>query len=229
MQMTTVTKKFGLACAAAGLLGLAAADASAASLTLNSGTRGQRVYAQSDTRTGRVQSAEVHARHDRHRVDSQRVDLAKNIGGVISSGRKRHGADMSRSVLRTAWLVEFARPQFDAGVVRGSDAQVPAVTRDAAISALQVAISEVCGDKPGQYDPHSGEDGSSRGVMNLPHDFLGVLGAPGLDALETAAIWANIASHQDQLAVNPIPEPGSLFLFAAGASLVAFAAARGRR
>jgi len=234
MRMLTSLKSFGLWCAAAGLLGLAAPDASAASMAVNGWTLGEQVYVQSDTRNGWVNTAELDVSYDGQGGFSYCVDLGQNIGGGASNGWETRAADLDPGMLRAAWLVEFVRPEFDAILAAGGDGPAFGVTRATAIAALQVAIWEVVADAPGEYDLYSGEfsileGGASAGVMNLARGFLGELELRGLDGFEASAIWAYHASRQDQIVVSPIPEPSSLFLFAAGASLVAFSASRKRR
>jgi len=234
MRMVTSMKSFGLGCAAVGLLGLAATDASATSMTVSGWTLGEQVNVQSDAHTGWVNTAELDVNYGGQGGFSYCVDLAQSIGGGTSTGWETWGTDTDPGVIRAAWLVEFARPQFEAILAPDSDGQAWGVTRATAIAALQVAIWEVVGEAPGQYDLYSGEfavaqDGASQGVMNLARGFLGELQSRGVDEFETSAIWAYHASRQDQLVVvNPIPEPSSLILFGAGAGLVAFAAARKR-
>jgi hypothetical protein len=221
MRITTWTRSFALGAAAAALLGLAPQRADAASLAVTGFTLGEQVYVQTDARTGWVNTAELEIGLGSQSGFSYCVDLTQNIGISTTAAWDILDAELSPGVLRAAWLVEFARPQFG-----GSDAT--------AIAALQVAIWEVLADAPGAYDLYSGEfslreGGASAGVMNLARGFLGALESQGVDGFATSAVWARHVSLQDQLvAVNPIPEPSSLLLLAAGAGLVAFAATRKR-
>lgn len=234
MRTMAFTRSLALGCAAAGLIGLAASGAGAASLTVNAWTLGERVYVQSNSHTGWVNTAELDVTYDGRTGYSYCVDLAQSIGAGTSTGWDTRSADLDPSVLRAAWLIEFARPQFEAMLAPDSEEHAWGVTRATAIAGLQIAIWEVLGDAPGQYDLFSGEfstvqGGASAGVMNLARSFLGALEARGLDEFETPAAWVYHANFQDQLVSSPIPEPSSLILFGAGASLVAFAAKRKRK
>ena len=63
--------------------------------------------------------------------------------------------------------------------------------------------------------------------MNVARSFLGELAAQSdARASITRATWAYSRTHQDQIVVNPIPEPSSLILFAAGAGLIGLLAKR---
>ena len=235
MRMVTFSRSFVLVLgfAAAGLIGLAATDADAASMTVNGWTLGERVDVQSATRAGWVNTAELDIIYAGQSGFSYCVDLAQNIGAGTSSGWDTRSAEMDPGVLRAAWLIEYARPLFDAILAPDGEAQAWGVTRGTAIAGLQVAIWEVLGDAPGHYDLHSGgfsirTGGASLGAMNLARGFLDALEIRGVDEFETSAVWAHHGSRQDQLVVNPIPEPSSLILFLTGASLVGFAAARTR-
>ena len=233
MRMVTWVRNLGLGCAVMLLGGLAAGDANAASMTVNGWTLGERVNVRSAGRTGWVNTAELDVTYDGRDGFSYCVDLAQNIGAGTSTGWDTLRADLSDSVLRAAWLVEFARPQFDTLLAPGAEASAWGATRSTAIAGLQVAIWEVMGDAPGHYDLFGGgfslaSGGASAGVMNLARDFLGELESRGLDEFETRATWARHASRQDQIVINPIPEPSSLILFLAGSSLVGYAVARKR-
>ncbi len=233
MRMVTWVRNLGLGCAVAGIVGLATADADAASMTVNGWTLGERINVQSASRTGWVNTAELDVIYDGRGGFSYCVDLAQNIGAGTSSGWVTRSADLDPGVLRAAWLIEFARPQFDAILAPDSDAQAWGVTRSIAIAGLQAAIWEVLADAPGSYDLESGgfsirAGGASTGVLNLARGFLADLESRGLDEFETRATWAYHASRQDQLVSAPIPEPSSLALFIVGGGLVSFAAARKR-
>lgn len=233
MRMVTWVRNLGLGCAALLLAGLAAGPASAASMTVKGWTLGERVSVRSAGRTGWVNTAELDVSFDGRDGFSYCVDLAQNIGAGTSTGWDSLSAELSQGVLRAAWLVEFARPQFETILAPDADAAAWGVTRSTAIAGLQVAIWEVMGDAPGHYDLYSGgfslaRGGASSGVMNLARGFLGELESRGLDEFETHATWARHASRQDQIVINPIPEPSSLILFLAGSSLVGFAVARKR-
>jgi len=201
---------------------LAAAPASAASLTVNGALFGDQVYVQSAGRTGWVRPAELNVTIAGNRMFAYCVDLAQNIGIGGSSGWTIVDADTRAGVLKAAWLVEYARPQFEllAGDYTGA-------TRATLISALQVSIWEVMAELPGNYNLYAGafslRSDTSANVMNLARGFLGALGGADLAAFETSALWARHGTRQDQVAFNPIPEPSSIALFAAGAALVAYA------
>jgi hypothetical protein len=205
---------------AAGLL--ATAPASAASLTVNGWTLGDQVYVQSAARTGWVRPAELDVTVGGQRTFSYCVDLAQTIGIGGSSGWTLTDAELDPNVLKAAWLVEYARPQFSA-----LDLEVPGVTRGTLITALQVSIWEVLADTSTSYNLYSGafsvRDDTSANVLNLARGFLGALGSADLAAFETSALWARHGTYQDQVVMNPIPEPSSIALFVAGLGLVAFA------
>jgi len=231
MRTLTWIVKSLLPCAGALLLGLAAQTASAASLTVNGWTLGEQVYVQSDTRTGWVNTAELDVTLGGERGFSYCVDLAQNIGSGLTTGWTILDAELSPGVLRAAWLVEYARPQFNVMLDPANEEFVPGVTGATAIAALQVAIWEVLADAPGEYNLYGGEfslrsGGASAGVMNLARGFLGALGSADLDAFETSGMFAQHGSRQDQIVFNPIPEPSSLALFFTGAGLVALACTR---
>ena len=233
MRIATWTRVFTLPALACGLLGLSVDPAHAATLTVNGWTLGEQVYVQSDTRTGWVNTAELSVTSAGQTGFSYCVDLAQGIGSGVSSEWSFVDAELSAGVLRAAWLVEYARPQFDLLVAPGSDAAAWGATKATAIAALQVSIWEVLSDAPGAYNLYSGEfslrsGGASAGVMNLARDFLGALGSADLDAFQTSAVWAQNASRQDQIVFNPIPEPSSFVLFFVGAGVVAFAGTRMR-
>lgn len=221
MRIAKWTKAIALGALAAGLLEVQAA--SAASLTVNGWTLGEQVNVQSATRNGWVNTAELDVTTGGFRGFSYCVDLAQNIGIGGSSGWTLSDPDLSAGVLRAAWLVEYVKPQFTTlGVAKAT-----------AIAALQVSIWEVLAETSGSYNLYAGgfalrSGGASAGVMNLARGFLGALGDADLAAFQTSAIWATHGSRQDQLVFNPIPEPSSIVLFAAGIGLVAYAGTRKR-
>lgn len=221
MRIATWTRVIALGALVAGLL--EARPVSAASLTVNGWTLGEQVNVQSATRTGWVNTAELDVTTAGFRGFSYCVDLAQNIGIGGSSGWTLADPELAAGVLRAAWLVEYAKPQFETlGIAKAT-----------AIAALQVSIWEVLGDAPGAYDLYSGafalrSSGASAGVMDLARGFLGALGSADLEAFQTSAIWATHGSRQDQIVFAPIPEPSSLVLFAAGIGLVAYAGTRKR-
>ncbi len=234
MRMVTWARSLVLCCAATGLWGFATLDASAASLLVNGWTLGERVNVESEARSGWVNTAELDVTIGGQNGFSYCIDLPQGIGGGLSNGWEILEAEAQPRVLRAAWLVEFARPQFDLFLAPTGAGAASGVTQATAIAALQVAIWEVLGDAPGEYDLEYGEfsiraGGASAGVMNLARGFLGELESRDLDAFETSGSWARHASRQDQIVFNPIPEPSSLVLFAAGATLIAFAGTRKRR
>ncbi len=221
MRISTWTKVIALGALAAALV--AANPATAASLSVNGWTLGDRVNVQSAARSGWVNTAELDVTTGGLRGFSYCVDLAQNIGVGGSSGWTLADPALSDAVMRAAWLVEYVKPQFVS-----LDA-----SRASIIAALQVSIWEVLADDPDEYDLYAGafalrSGGATSGVMNLARGFLGAVNGADLEAFQTSAIWARHGKRQDQLVFNPIPEPSSLLLFAAGIGLVAYAGARKR-
>jgi hypothetical protein len=221
MRIAKWTRVFALGALAAGLFEVQ--SASAASLTVNGWTLGEQVNVQSAARTGWVNTAELDVTTAGFRGFSYCVDLAQNIGIGGSSGWTLSDPELAAGVLRAAWLVEFVKPQFE----------TLGVAKTTAIAALQVSIWEVLAEAPGSYDLYSGgfalsSGGASAGVMDLARGFLGAVGDADLATFQTSAIWATHGSRQDQIVVNPIPEPSSFVLFAAGIGLVAYAGTRKR-
>jgi hypothetical protein len=201
---------------------VSAGSARAASLTVNGALFGDQVYVQSAARSGWVRPAELDVTVGGDHMLAYCVDLAQTIGMGGSNGWTLQDADTHASVRRAAWLVEYARPRFD--LLLGSH---PGATRATLISALQVSIWEVLADVPGRYNLYGGNfslrNDTSANVMNMARGFLGALNGANLAAFETSALWARHGTRQDQVVFNPIPEPSSIALFAAGIGLVAFA------
>jgi hypothetical protein len=226
MRFSKQTTMRILGSAAFGLLAICAPHAGAASLTVNGYTLGEQVTVYGSGRAGRVNTAELDVTLNGANGFSYCVDLAQDIGVGTSSNWALREAEANAGVIRAAWLVEHFRPGFDALIG-------PGTTRATAIAALQVAVWEVLADLPGDYNLYSGgfrimSGGASTGVMNLARNFLGELEEASLSGFTTDATWAYHASRQDQIFVNPVPEPSSILLFVGGAGLVAYAAKRKR-
>jgi len=230
MRKSIRIKHWVLGCTALGLVVLATPSASAATMTVKSWTLGERVNVRSATRNGWVNTAELDVNYDGRDGYSYCVDLGQNISGGTSTGWDTLAADSSDRVVRAAWLVETFRPGFDAMLAPGSDARaMGGASKRTLIAALQVAVWEVMGDAPGSYDLYAGGfrlAGGSAGVMNLARNFLGDLEQHSALGLSTRATWAYSRRLQDQIVVNPIPEPSSLVLFTAGAGLIGLIAKR---
>jgi hypothetical protein len=213
------------------LLALAASDASAANLTVNGWTLGETVDVVAGGHTGSVATAQLDLTVGGASGFSYCVDLAQSIGPGTSSGWDLRAPALSDSVIRAAWLVDTFQPGLDSMVHPASDDYAFGVTHATAIAALQVAVWEVMAESPGNYDLYSGafalaDGGASDGVMNLSRDFLGQLGGADLSSYETSALWAVHKGKQDQLffaRVDPIPEPGTVGLYALAAAIAAFA------
>ncbi|MFI5317004.1 MAG: hypothetical protein ACHQ6T_14990 [Myxococcota bacterium] len=216
------------------LLAFAAGDASAASLTVSGWTLGESVNVVSASENGWVNTAQLDLTVAGNSGYSYCVDLAQSIGPGTSGGWSLNSPELSNQVIRAAWLVDTFEPQIGSMVHPLSDSVSFGVTRQTAIAALQVAVWEVMAETPGNYNLYSGSfaiaaGGASDGVMNLSRDFLNQLGAADLSSYSTSAIWAVNATKQDQLffgQVNPIPEPGTVALYAFGAAIAAFAVRR---
>jgi len=212
------------------LLAAAAGDASAASLTVNGWTLGENVTVVSGGVTETVATAQLDLTVAGASGFSYCVDLAQSIGPGTSSGWDLLSPGLSDSVTRAAWLVDTFQPALGSMVHPAGEDFSFGVTRATAIAALQVAVWEVMSDSPGNYDLGSGAfaigaGGASDGVMNLTRDMLGQLSGADLSGYTTSAVWAVNASKQDQLffgRVNPIPEPGTVGLYALGAAIAAF-------
>jgi Thioester domain len=222
-----------LGSAALGLLALCAPQAGAASLTVNGYTLGEQVNVIGSGRYGWVNTAELDVTLDGANGYSYCVDLAQNIGVGSSNYWSLREAEASAGIIRAAWLVEHFRPTFDVLIAPASDAAAWGATKETAIAALQVAVWEVLADAPGAYNLYSGgfriaSGGASAGVMNLARNFLAELESQSITGFTTDATWAYHAMRQDQIVVNPIPEPSSILLFVGGAGLVAIAAKRKR-
>lgn len=215
------------------LLALGAGEASAANLAVNGWTLGETVDVVYAGRTGSVATAELKLGIPGSAGFGYCVDLAQSITTGTSAGWELRSG-MSDSVIRAAWLVDTFQPQFDALAHPANDDFAFGVTRQTAIAALQVSIWEVMSEAPGDYSLYGGkfslaEDGASDGVMNLSREFLGQLGEADLASYQTSAVWAVHQTKQDQLffaRVSPIPEPGTVALYAFGAALVAFSLRR---
>ncbi len=219
-----------LAGAAVALLGIPAPEARSATMVVNSWTLGEQVNVRSATRNGWVNTAELDVVYDGQGGYSYCVDLGQSIGAGTSTGWETLAAQSSDRIVRAAWLVESFRPTFDSLLAPGTDARaMGATSKTTLIAALQVAVWEVMGDAPGAYDLYSGGfrlAGASTGVMNLARSFLGELSMQEELGFGTTATWAYSRTFQDQIIVNPIPEPSSLVLFAAGAGLIGLLAKR---
>ena len=210
------------------LLAFAAGDASAASLTVNGWTLGESVNVVSAGETGWVNTAQLNLTTGGTSGFSYCVDLAQSIGPGTSTGWELMSPTLSDSVIRAAWLVDTFQPEI------ATNTLPPTVTKQTAIAALQVAVWEVMADAPGNYDLFSGAfsiaaGGASAGVLSLSGDYLNQLGAADLSNYSTSAIWAVNRNKQDQIffgQVNPIPEPGTVALYAFGAAIAAFAVRR---
>ena len=217
----------GMALGVLALGSLPVASASAASLTVNGYVLGDQVYVLSAARTGWVRPAELDVTIGGTDGFSYCVDLQQTITTGSSSGWTIMDAELNPSMLRAAWLVEYARPRFDL-LASGT----PGATRATLISALQVSIWEVLGDSAAGYDLYDGafsvRSDTPANVMNLARGFLGALGGADLAAFQTSAVWAQHGLRQDQLVSNPIPEPSSIALFAAGIGSVAYVGTRKR-
>ena len=144
MRVSTWTRVFALGALATGLF--AATPADAASLAVNGWTLGEQVKVQSAVRNGWVNTAELDVTIDGQRGFSYCVDLGQNIGIGGSSGWTMTDPDLSAGVMRAAWLVEFAKPQFE--TLGANKATV--------IAALQVSIWEVLSETPGTYNLYGG-------------------------------------------------------------------------
>jgi hypothetical protein len=208
-----------------GLLALCASHAGASSLTVNGYTLGEMVDVIGSGRAGYVNTAELDVTLNGVNGYSYCVDLAQDIGVGTSTNWTLREAEASDGVIRAAWLVDHFRPT--------SDASAWGATKATSIAALQVAVWEVLADTPGNYNLYDGSfriaaGGASAGVMSLARNFLGELENASMDGFTTDSIWAYNPTRQDQIFVNPIPEPSSILLFSAGAGLVAFAAKRKR-
>lgn len=222
MRISTWTWGMALGALVVGVL--ATAPANAATLSVNGWVLGEQISVRSNGRTASVRAAELDVTVLGERGFSYCVDLAQSIGVGGSSGWTIMDADINPNVLEAAWLVEYARPRFN--LLMG---ETPGATRATLITALQISIWEVLADTS-SYDLYSGSfamgAGTSANVMNLARGFLGALGGADLEAYQTSALWATHGSRQDQVVFNPIPEPSSIALFAAGLGLIAYAGRR---
>jgi hypothetical protein len=196
------------------------ASARAASLSVSGWTLGDYVSVSSPTRSGTVATAELNVSGNGVTGFSYCVDLAQNITSGTTTGWEFASPEMSSQVIRAAWLVDTFRPQFESLLA-------PGVTRQTEIAALQVAVWEVMGETPGNYNLGSGSFSvsASANVLNLSNTMLGALGNADLSSFDTNAIWAMNRNYQDQLIfpkVNPIPEPATIGLYGFGALIAAF-------
>jgi hypothetical protein len=213
------------------LLALAAGDASAANLTVNGWTLGESVDVVSGGHSEHVATAQLDLTVGGMSGFSYCVDLAQSIGPGTSSGWSLLSPELSDSVIRAAWLVDTFQPGLDSMVHPANEDYSFGVTRATTIAALQVAVWEVMAESPGNYDLYGGafsiaNGGASDGVMNLSREFLGELAGADLAGFQTSALWAVSQTRQDQLffaRVDPIPEPGTVALYAFGAAIAAFA------
>ena len=226
MRSSKFIKGCTLGCTVFGLIALATSGARAASLTVSGWTLGEQVNVASSSVNGWVNTAELAVKFDGKAGSSFCVDLAQSIGSGTTTGWEARSVDGNDALIRAAWLIDRFQPAF-------ADLLAPGVTQQTLIAALQVSIWEGMADAPGQYDLYNGDfalvsGGASQGVMNLARGFLGELGSADLGSFKTGATWAYSATRQDQLVSSPIPEPNSLLLFAAGASLIAFVARQKR-
>jgi hypothetical protein len=196
------------------------ASAQAASLTVSGWTLGEYVNVTSPTRSGTVATAELNVSGNGVTGFSYCVDLAQSITTGTTTGWEFASPEMSAQVIRAAWLVDTFRPQFPSLIG-------PSVTKQTEIAALQVAVWEVMGETPGNYNLGSGSFSvsASASVLSLSNTMLGALGNADLSNFDTSAIWAMNRNYQDQLIfpkVNPIPEPATIGLYAFGALIAAF-------
>jgi hypothetical protein len=208
------------------VLALAANGASAASLTVNGYTLGDFVSVVSPGRTGSVATAELNLSFGGSTGFSYCVDLAQSIGVGTTSGWDALDPDLSAQLVRAAWLVDTFHPQFDTLI------PTYGVTKQTAIAALQVAVWEVMGETPGNYDLSSGSFSISKagdGVLTLSNLMLGQLGNANLTGFDADATWLQSRTYQDQMfypRVNPIPEPGTVALYGFGALIAAWSLRR---
>jgi PEP-CTERM motif-containing protein len=205
-----------------GVFALAANGASAASLTVTGYTLGDYVSVSSPSRNGSVATAELNLSFGGTSGYSYCVDLAQSIGVGTTTGWDALDPAISAQVIRAAWLVDTFHPEF------ASLGSLYGVTKQTEIAALQVAVWEVMGETPGNYDLTSGSFSitkASAGVWTLSNLMLTQLGTVNFANFDTNAVWLQSRTYQDQLfypRVNPIPEPGTLGLYGFGALLAAF-------
>ncbi|HTO55114.1 MAG TPA: hypothetical protein VMR50_17155 [Myxococcota bacterium] len=197
-----------------------AANAHAASLTVSGWTLGEYVDIANGADTGSVPTAELNVTIGGVSGYAYCVDLAQSIGVGTTTGWRAMSADANDQIIRAAWLVDTFHPTFDSAPL----------LRKTEIAALQVSLWEVMGESSGPYDLFSGAfaltpGGASSGVINLANSMLTSLGGADLSGYDPSAIWAVSMSYQDQLVfpprVNPIPEPGTVGLYAFGALIAA--------
>ena len=226
MRISTWTWGMALGALVAG--GSATAPANAASLSVNGWVPGEQV----SVREQRAHRLGAGGRARRHGARRARLQLLRR-----SRAEHRHrrlerlddhpDADINPNVLKAAWLVEYARPQFN--LLMG---ETPGATRATLITALQVSIWEVL-DDTSSYDLYSGSfalgAGASANVMNLARGFLGALGSADLAAYQTRRCGRPTARARIRSCSDPIPEPSSIALFAAGLGLIAYAGRRRTR
>lgn len=205
-----------------GALAFGAGHASAASLTVTGYTLGDYVSVVSPSRNGTVATAELNLSFGGTTGFSYCVDLAQSIGIGTTTGWDALDPATSAQLIRAEWLIDTFHPQFN------SLMSTYGVTKQSAIAALQVAVWEVMGETPGNYDLYSGSFSISKagaGVLTLSNMMLGELGTANLTGFDGDATWLQSRTYQDQMfypRVNPIPEPGTVLLYAFGGLIAAF-------
>src|SRR5262249_52596226 len=184
---------------------------------------------------GNVPTAEPGASLDGVRGFSYGLERGQGIGMGESSGWDVQ-APSSDSLLRAGWLVDTFHPEL-LSFVQSGDEFTPAVTRESAITALQLAIWEVVAEPSGAYSLFDGhfalpDAGASDGALDLASAFLGALADAPLDGYVPKSVGVSSPTLQDQLFTSytgyvlPIPEPGAIGLVCAGLLLAAFAVRR---
>ena len=201
---------------------LAASGASGATLTVTGYTLGDYVNVVSPGHTGTVATAELNLGFGGTTGYSYCVDLAQSITVGTTTGWDALSAESSSQLIRAAYLVDTFHPQLD------SLMSTFGVTKQTTIAALQVAVWEVMGEAPGDYDLGSGSFSitkASASLLSLSNLMLGSLANANLTSFDSDAIWLQSRTYQDQMfypRVNPIPEPGTMLLYGFGALIAAF-------